>query len=150
MGIGGSVPNVMISPLPASLTYLQLFCNTRLVVSPPRSAGANLKELTAALPSSLLCLSLTLPDSAITSTLLQSIPRQCLSLTHCHIFNADWDDYYYLIDVEEDERAKWTEKLRVLREQLGAGVWCDSVEAVEQQRLDKQWQREARVEALNN
>ena len=33
-----------------------------------------------------------------------------------------------------------------LREQLGAAVWCDSEEAVEQQRLDKRWQREMGVE----
>ena len=55
------------------------------------------------------------------------------------------------LDEEEDEEVEeehdsWTEKEQALRGRLDAAVWCESEKAVEQQRLDRRWQREAGVE----
>ena len=135
---GVAAPKLIIaSPLPAGLTYLQLLCRNQLIIRRPRSAGSDLAELAAVLPPSLLCLSLTLPDKQLSDRLLQSIPAHCPLLTHCFVDNADWHD-----------SAEWRQKLDKLRSALGEEVWCDSPQAVEEQRLDRRWQREVGVQVL--
>ena len=133
----GGTAAVVVSPLPATLTYLQLRSRHQPPVTLSGSSGADeVVDLTALLPPTLLCLSLTLPYIFLTPSLLDSIPRQCGHLTHCHIMYAEHNSL-----LSEDEDAEWTERVE-LRSELAAGVWCDDSEAVEQQRLDRRWQRD--------
>ena len=130
------------SPMPSSLTYLQISSiNANLVRSP--ATGGEPVELFAALPPSLRCLSLSIPSKLLTTSLLSAIPRYCPRLSHCHVSKFTWkrDDAVLF-----RQSAEWREKLRLLTDQLDAGVWCEDEEAVEEQRLDRRWQREAGVE----
>ena len=132
---------IVLPVLPASVTYFHLACQRRMVSVQQQAAGSDPieLELTAALPPSLVCLSLALPATAFTNSLLSAIPRQCPRMTHCHVSKCtDWNN----------DTAVWEEKLQLLREQLDAGVWCDTVAAVERQRLDQCWKREVGVEML--
>ena len=132
---GAAQPLILSSTLPAGLVYLQLQCNTRLIVPPSGSARGEPVELILPLLPSLLCLSLALPVAQITDRLLSSLPALFPHLTHFFIGNTDWDD-----------SAEWMQKLAGLRSQLGEEVWCETAAAVEEQRLDRRWQREVGVE----
>ena len=130
--------DIHLPPLPATLTYLQVRCRSNLMASLPSEHKNGSIELLAALPTSLLCLSLELPVSALSDSLLSSLPTRCPQLTHCHIAIADGSDS----EVDDGTYAAWEQGMQALSEQLGTSVWCDSVEQVEQQRLDRRWQRE--------
>ena len=132
-------PPVLTSPLPASLTYLQLYCDMRIDVSLHGAGTAPVEELPAALPSSLRCLSLTLPLTALTDNLLSSLPQRCSQLTHCHI------DYADERNLTSAESAEWSKKQDLLSELVGATGWKTTVE---RQRLDKRWQREVGLEEV--
>ena len=130
-GPPGAAAAVM-SPLPPSLTYLQIvWINSLLPVTNP-------VKLPPALASSLRCLSLTLPGTALTDNLLSSIPAHSPHLTHCHVDYADHlNNAGGMIQLQQ--------RLWGLRDRLGAAVWCENASAVEQQRLDRRWQRKMGV-----
>ena len=124
---GDAAPPLILPPLPASLTYLQLVCNTKVIVSSRATGTVPVEfELHAALPASLRCLSLTLPRTRSTSRLLAALPRKCPLLTYCHCQVEGWE-------------------MQSLRERLGEAVWCAWPEAVEWHRLDHRWRRELRA-----
>ena len=127
-----------LPPLPATLTYLQMMCHSGLVVPLSSDRTTDSIELHTALPPSLLCLSLELPITALSDSLLSSLPTRCPLLTHCHIAIDDGSE----VEVDEDTYAVWEEGMQALREQLGTTVWCQSVYDVEQQRLNRRWQQE--------
>ena len=124
---------LIMAPLPATLTYFQLEYPPGRTMQ-VQTADARRIELHAALPSSLRCLSLSLPIAAITDTLLSSLPTQCPQLTHCNVRN---DNFFE--DLENTQRLAFKQKLQAMRGHLGAGVWCDNKNVVERQRLDKKW-----------
>ena len=117
--------SVVLPLLPASLTYLQIFADSRqLVVSRQSSSGTEpIEQQPTALPHSLRCLSLSLPMSEHSSRLLEMIPADCPRLTHCHVTHTSW----YACSNVGDLCAEWPEKLRLLRDQLDAGIWCETV-----------------------
>ena len=137
----GRVPGGMLL-LPPSLTYLQLSCKLEVVLS-VQAANTDTVDPPAFLPSSLRCLSLVLPNKALTPSLLDSIPRLFPDLTHCFVDSTDKQKASWT------ERAKWIQGQNALREQLGVAVWCNGEDGVEQQRLDKRWQREMGVQVWN-
>ena len=127
--------SLVLPPLPATLTYFQLFSwvNVSALSQPP---GTTTVALHTALPPSLLCLSIALADESVFDTLLSSLPAQCPQLTHC------------FVGARVMHTPDWAQRVEVLKGQLGAGVWCDSENEVEQQRLDRLWQREAKMHVL--
>ena len=129
---------IVLAPLPATLTYLEVHCCSVLLVLQMATGDNHHSELHTALPQSLLCLSLRLPSASLTDTLLSSLPSQCPQLTHCHIAIIDNHNTH----AGQRLRDEWQKRLSVLRSGLGAAVWSDSITAVVQQRLDKRWQRE--------
>ena len=130
-------PPMRLPPLLATLTYLQIVCRTALIVESEAAVGT---ELHTALPASLHCLSLSLPYVALTDTLLSSLSTQCPQLTHLHVDEV----------TNQHLSARCLRRLERLctGSQLGAAVWCSSVREVEQQRLDKRWQREVGCDVL--
>ena len=133
---------VVIPPVPSSLIYLQVRSRSPLLVSSPE-VGAAPVDVIEALPPSLLCLSLILPSAQMTEEMLTSLPSHCSHLACCHISIAATDSDR---DERENRSVQRTERLQLLRRQLSAAVWCETAAAVQQQRLDKQWQREAGVQ----
>ena len=73
------------NPMPSTLTHLHLVCDVRVLSLP--EADANPIVLHDALPPSLLCLCLFMHSTAISETLLSSLPNQCPQLRHCSITN---------------------------------------------------------------
>ena len=136
---------VVVPPLPNTLTYLHIVCSTGLTVSQQagdtRPGEPPTAETTIAdeLPSSLRCLSLTMPHWSISDTFLSSLLTRCPQLTHCHVGESD---VRYM-------NVAWSvglgQRLMALQSQLGAGVWCRDGREVEKQRLDRRWQREMRI-----
>ena len=133
---------LVVHSLPAHLMYLQLLGETRLVVA-HHPAHSGTVELLTTLPPSLLCLSLTMPAAALTDSFLSSLPAKCPQLTHCHVGSLLSIERYGAS--QEELRAELEQRLSALWDQMSIRMWCETVEAVEQQRLDKRWQREAGV-----
>ena len=128
-------PPIVILPLPSSLTYLHLVGISKVLVA-QHAADTQPVELQAALPSSLLCLSLVLPSEALTISMLLSLPLQCPQLTHCHIgylldAGGDKNDYFSEDNEDSDRnieqlrKVEWARRLQVLKRHLDAG--CRSV-----------------------
>ena len=80
--------------------------------------------------------------TALTDTLLSAVPAQCPQLTHCHVGVIDPSQRG---SRKWNQSALWTQRLQPLRAQLDATVWCETLEDVEQQRLDKRWRRQVSV-----
>ena len=144
----GHESSLVLPPLPATLTYLQLSSRFKVsVMSQP--AGTTTVELHTALPPSLLCLSLALPEQEIIDAPLTSIPPRCSHLTHCHVgISAQRPQLIQGFVAQVPTPAAWMQRVEVLKAQLGAGVWCDNGSIVEQQRMDKRWQRETGVHTV--
>ena len=128
--------------LPAHLKYLQVRCCQPILGAAHLTVGTSVHYVLTLLPPLLLCLSLTMPSAAISDTLLSSLPTLCAQLTHCHIGVTDEDHG----EMKQRQQEEWRQRLPALRSQLGAGVWRETMEAVEQQRMDMRWQREVGVQ----
>ena len=137
-------PATELLSLPATLTYLQVrgYCKLLVLSQPAAVEPVDLHH--AALPPSLLCLSLALPSTSTTDALVSSLLSQCPLLTQCYIGPAG-----LYCDTENDERSHWTQKLEVLIDQLDEEVWCEDEKEVEQQRLDRRWQRVVGVNVMD-
>ena len=123
-------------PADCALAFLQLrFTVTKVALQlAPDDA-----DTAAALPPSLLCLSLRLQVGDVQSVVAQLASGGGSQLTHCHI-SASGDD---------EQAEEWTQRLAALQNKLGAGVWCESEEAVEQHRLDRRWQHSMGLHLLD-
>ena len=123
------LPPLLLPSLPTTLTYFHLHCTGFVAAAQRRTTTIRPGhlEVDTALPPSLLCLSLRLVIGAFSDTLVSSLPSQCPRLTHCHL------------GVTRDN-GTWPQRLPALRDRFGAAVWCETEEAVLEQRPDQRWQ----------